>query len=89
MNAEHARLLGELLLAGTPFIDVRAEIEFVRGTMPGAVNLPILDTAERERVGTCYKEKGQDAAIALGHRLVNGAVKDACRGVVRLRAHAP
>ena len=77
MNAEPARLPGELLLAGTPFIDVRAEIEFVRGTMPGAVNLPILDTAERERVGTCYKEKGQEAAIALGHRLVNGAVKEA------------
>jgi hypothetical protein len=28
-------------------------------------------------VGTCYKEKGQEAALELGHRLVNGAVKDA------------
>ena len=29
-----------LLLAGTPFIDVRAEVEFARGSIPGAVNLP-------------------------------------------------
>jgi tRNA 2-selenouridine synthase len=69
--------LADVLLTGTPFIDVRAEVEFSRGTIPGAVNLPILDTVERERVGTCYKKQGQDAAIALGHRLVNGATKDA------------
>ena len=50
-----------LLLAGTRFIDVRAEIEFARGAIPGAVNLPILTTAEREQVGTCYKRSGQEA----------------------------
>lgn len=30
---------------------------------------------EREKVGTCYKNKGQEAAIALGHELVQGEVK--------------
>jgi len=69
--------LTTLLRDGTPFIDVRAEVEFEKGTIPGATNLPILDTREREKVGTCYKRSGQDAAIALGHTLVNGAVKDA------------
>ena len=66
-----------LLLAGTPFIDVRAEVEFARGSIPGAVNLPILNTAEREQVGRCYKRRGQDEAVALGHRLVSGAVREA------------
>jgi tRNA 2-selenouridine synthase len=70
-EAEFARLL----LADTPFIDVRAEVEFARGSIPGAVNLPILDSAEREQVGRCYKRQGQQAAIALGHDLVKGELK--------------
>lgn len=68
--------LASLLLSGTPFIDVRAEVEFAKGAIPGSINLPILDSAERERVGTCYKQRGQEAAIALGHTLVNGAIKE-------------
>lgn len=52
-------------------------MEFVRGAFPCAANLPLLVDTERQRVGTCYKQEGQDAAIALGHRLVNGRVKQA------------
>ncbi len=77
MSATATTELASLLLAGTPFIDVRAGIEFAKGSIPGAVNLPILDTDERERVGTCYKRLGQEAAIELGHTLVNGPVKAA------------
>jgi tRNA 2-selenouridine synthase len=62
-------------------IDTRAPIEFARGAFPGAVNLPLMTDEERERVGTCYKQYGQDAAIALGHKLVQGQVKES-----RLRA---
>lgn len=58
-----------------PLVDVRAEVEFAAGAMPGAVNLPILSTDERAQVGTCYKQHGQAAAIALGHRLVGGVVR--------------
>ena len=65
-----------LLREGAHFIDVRAEIEFARGAIPGAVNLPILTTAEREQVGTTYKRKGQEAAVALGHRLVSGSTRE-------------
>lgn len=72
----HAEEFDRLLYAGTPLIDVRAEVEFAHGALPGAVNLPILNTAERERVGTCYKRDGQQAAIALGHRLVGGEVRE-------------
>ena len=58
-------------------LDVRAPIEFAQGSFPNVVNLPLMTDDERQAVGLAYKEKGQDAAIALGHSLVNGATKDA------------
>lgn len=68
--------LQELFLGHTPLIDVRAPIEFNRGALPGSVNLPLMNDEERHRVGICYKEQGQAAAIELGHELVGGQVKD-------------
>ncbi|MBL6804556.1 MAG: tRNA 2-selenouridine(34) synthase MnmH [Pseudomonadales bacterium] len=65
----------ELLLDSTPLIDVRAECEYLDGHIPNSHNLPLLTDPERAQVGTCYKKKGQDAAIALGHELVCGDVK--------------
>lgn len=66
-----------LFLNDTPLIDTRAPIEFARGAFPGAVNLPLMSDSEREQVGSCYKTQGQQAAIALGHQLVNGKRKEA------------
>lgn len=66
----------ELLLANTPMIDVRAPVEFASGSLPGAVNLPLMNDDERQAVGICYKDSGQQAAIDLGHQLVNGEVKE-------------
>ena len=65
-----------LFLNNTPFIDTRSPAEFAQGAFPGAVNLPLMTDDERKQVGTCYKQEGQLAAIALGHRLVQGALKD-------------
>jgi tRNA 2-selenouridine synthase len=62
----------ELLLQQTPMIDVRAPVEFAKGSLPSAVNLPFINDEERHLIGICYKEKGQQAAIDLGHQLVNG-----------------
>lgn len=67
--------LERLLAKATPFLDVRAPAEAARATVPGAVNLPLLDDEERRRVGVTYKFSGHDAAVALGHRLVSGAVR--------------
>jgi len=64
-----------LFLHDRPLLDTRAPIEFGKGAFPGAVNLPLMTDAEREAVGTCYKQHGQEAAIALGHQLVSGATK--------------
>ena len=60
----------------TPLLDVRAPVEFESGSLPGAVNLPILNDEERRLVGTCYRNEGSDAAVRLGHELVSGLIKE-------------
>lgn len=65
-----------LILNGAPFIDVRAPIEFSTGHLPTSINLPILSDEERVAVGTCYKQKGRDKAVQLGHQLVSGENRD-------------
>lgn len=64
-----------LFLDDVPMMDMRAPVEFAKGAFPGVVNLPLMNDLERQKVGTCFKQKGQDAAIALGHQLVHGALK--------------
>ncbi len=64
-----------LFLNDVPMLDVRAPVEFARGSFPLAVNLPLLNDDERQAVGIVYKEEGQEAAIRLGHQLVGGDVK--------------
>ena len=66
----------QLFLSGAPLLDTRAPVEFAKGSFPTAINLPLMTDDERAAVGTCYKQKGQDAAIALGHELVSGSVKE-------------
>lgn len=55
---------------------MRAPVEFQQGSLPGAVNLPILNDAERALIGTTYKNQGQSAAVQLGYQIVSGNVKD-------------
>lgn len=56
--------------AGLAIIDVRSPGEFRRGHIPGAVNIPLFDDAERAVVGTLYKQTGRDAAVLEGLRIV-------------------
>lgn len=66
-----------LFLNDSPLMDVRAPVEFSKGSFPLALNAPLMDDEERHRVGICYKEHGQDQAIVLGHQLVSGDIKAA------------
>ena len=68
--------LKQLFLSDTPMIDVRAPVEFDKGAFPSSINAPLMNNEEREAVGTCYKKSGSDAAIKLGHQLVNGDIKN-------------
>ncbi|QYK42907.1 MAG: tRNA 2-selenouridine(34) synthase MnmH [Paracoccaceae bacterium] len=51
-------------------IDVRAPAEFADDHLPGAISLPVLDDAERARVGTIYKQVSPFTARKLGAALV-------------------
>jgi len=64
-----------IFLGDIPLLDTRAPVEFAKGAFPASVSLPLMTDEERARVGTCYRQQGQQAAIELGHRLVSGEVK--------------
>lgn len=66
----------QLFLNETPLLDVRAPIEFGQGAFPNASNLPLINDDERHLIGIRYTELGQDQAIALGHELVQGELRE-------------
>ena len=51
-------------------IDVRSPAEFALDHLPGAVNYPVLDNAQREMVGTLYKQVNSFEAKKVGAALV-------------------
>ncbi|WP_448216558.1 tRNA 2-selenouridine(34) synthase MnmH [Endozoicomonas sp. 2B-B] len=65
-----------LFLNDVPLMDVRAPVEFNKGSFPLATSLPILDDYQREVIGTEYRQRGQDAAVALGYQLATDDVRD-------------
>jgi tRNA 2-selenouridine synthase len=68
-----------------PVLDARSEGEFGHAHIPGALNLPLLNNDEREKVGTCYKQKGRKEAVLLGFDLVGGKFGDYIRKAASLR----
>ncbi|MGV6825387.1 MAG: tRNA 2-selenouridine(34) synthase MnmH [bacterium] len=65
----------QLFINDVPLMDVRAPVEYERGSFPHTTNLPLIDNEERHDIGIMYKEEGQDQAIELGHELVSGELK--------------
>ncbi len=51
-------------------IDVRAPIEYKKGHIPNAINIPLFEDKERAEIGTLYKLKGKQTAIDRGYELV-------------------
>jgi len=51
-------------------IDVRSPAEYAEDHIPGAFNLPVLDDAERARVGTIYSRENPFKARKIGAALV-------------------
>lgn len=76
MNQLTAKDFESIFLTRRPLIDVRAPVEFKAGSIPGAINLPLMNDEERHAIGITYKEKGQKAAIELGHQLIQGEVRE-------------
>jgi tRNA 2-selenouridine synthase len=65
INIRDALQLKNILL-----VDARSEDEYAIDTIPGAVNIPVLHNEERAAVGLTYHREGEEAAVALGQRLV-------------------
>ena len=61
-------------------IDVRAPIEFAEDHLPGAVNLPVLDDAERAEIGTIYRQRSPFEARRLGAALIAARISGLLRG---------
>ena len=55
-------------------IDVRSEDEFAEDHIPGAVNYPVLNNAERAEVGTIYKQVSSFDAKKIGAALVSANI---------------
>ncbi len=70
----------DYLLHASCMLDVRSEVEFEAGHLPDSTNLPLLTTEERHAVGITYKREGQEAAIRLGHKLVDPQRNDRVDG---------
>lgn len=52
-------------------MDVRSPAEFLKGHIPGAINIPLFDDYERAEIGTLYKLRGKDEAVVRGLELVS------------------
>lgn len=66
----------KIVIDKTPLIDVRAPIEYHKGAFLNSINLPLMNDDERHLVGLCYKERGKEEAMLLGHKLVSGDNRD-------------
>lgn len=52
-------------------IDVRSPIEYFKGHIPRAINVPLFEDAERAEIGTMYKQKGKETAVTRGLEIVS------------------
>ena len=64
-------------------IDVRSPGEFAEDHLPGAINLPVLDDAERARVGTMYVQQSAFDARKIGAAIVSRNIAAICDGYAR------
>jgi len=55
-------------------LDARSPSEFAEDHIPGALSVPVLEDAERERIGTIYKQVSPFEAKKLGAALIAGNI---------------
>ena len=73
-------LSSETLAAFDAIVDARAPSEFAEDHIPGAINLPVLDDAERAKVGTVYKQVSPFEARRMGASLVSANISRHLQG---------
>ena len=71
IELEYKELSGDYIL-----IDLRSEGEYKEFTIPGAINIPILNDEERKEIGTVYKNESEDRAKTLAVRAASEKLPD-------------
>jgi len=71
---------------GAVLIDARSPAEFAEATIPGAINIPVLDDAERKEVGMLYKQAGKNVARRRGVVLVSPKIPVMVEQIAGLQA---
>jgi tRNA 2-selenouridine synthase len=70
-------------------VDVRSEGEFTEATIPGSINIPLFNNAERVEVGTAYTQTTPSLARELGLRIVSPKLPDIVKKVEELSKKGP
>ena len=70
-----------LACSGARIVDLRSPAEFEGDHLPGAVNHPLFGDAERELIGTLYKQVSPEAAYERAAALVQEGVGELLEGI--------
>ncbi len=62
----HPLSFEDVMARGYATVDLRAAGEYLSGTIPGAINIPLFDDDERGVIGTLYRHVGQARAVDAG-----------------------
>lgn len=68
-------------------IDLRSEKEFMQGSVPHSVNLPLLNNFERHEIGCLYKQSGRHTAVHKGLELFAVKADSFMRHIADLMQH--
>ncbi len=71
------------------YIDLRTPSEFVQGTIPGAINIPIFKDEEREKLGWEYKNLSPQEAKVSGLRFIAPKLPGVIEKIDQARAKQP
>lgn len=64
----------EAMHSGQLIVDVRSPQEYLEGSLPEAVNIPVFNNEERSTIGLIYRHGGQDKAVEKGFELVQARI---------------
>lgn len=74
---------------GATVIDLRAPSEYAQDHLPGAVNVPLFDDAERALIGTLYRRASPASAFEEGRRAVSERIVELVNAVAELAGWTP
>lgn len=68
--------IASFLTSSLPLIDVRSPGEYVKGHIPGSVNIPLFSDEERAHVGTVYTRESPQKATEIGYQYISPKLED-------------